>query len=199
MGVGGGQGHANACLSFFFLSVSVFCIFLFFFLSIRRKCHIVLNVCFNLFVVCQNDDLEHVAGVVTRKWERKQQQKRTTNHGQYLWDEGSFFSGGFQGLKKRRMQKGVFLSLGVESGISTPPCTTWSPLRCHYPPFLDGPVLNLAQGHNNLDFKFPQPQTQDQRVKRMATSDLWSATLGESPPARDLNCLSEVVKAEKKN
>lgn len=28
-------------------------------------------LCFNLFVVCQNEDLKHVAGTVTRKREEK--------------------------------------------------------------------------------------------------------------------------------
>lgn len=38
-----------------------------------EKCHIVLFecLCFNLFVVCQNEDLKHVAGIVTRKREEK--------------------------------------------------------------------------------------------------------------------------------
>lgn len=109
----------NKCKSFSFsffllLLVSVFCMYISVFLSKRqKKCHIVLNEClyFNLFVVCQNEDLEHVAGV-TRKWEGK---KKTTTDS---WRFVNF--GGFQGLKKkRRMSKGVFLSSGVESRIFT--------------------------------------------------------------------------------
>lgn len=57
------------------------CIFPFLFLSVRRKkkpCHIVLHEClyFNLFVACQNEDLEHVAGVVTTKREEKKNYER---------------------------------------------------------------------------------------------------------------------------
>lgn len=52
------------------------------FLSKRQKkkkpCHIVLHEClyFNLFVACQNEDSEHVAGVVTRKPEEKKNYER---------------------------------------------------------------------------------------------------------------------------
>lgn len=34
-------------------------------------------LCFNLFVVCQNEDLKHVAGTVTRK--REEEKKPTKN------------------------------------------------------------------------------------------------------------------------
>lgn len=56
---------------FLFLGGSVLYVY-FFFRSKRpkkKKCHIVLYecLCFNLFVVCQNEDLKHVAGIVTRK------------------------------------------------------------------------------------------------------------------------------------
>lgn len=59
----------------FFLSLFLvlYCMY-FSFLSKRpKKCHIVLYecLCFNLFVVCQNEDLKHVAGTVTRKREEK--------------------------------------------------------------------------------------------------------------------------------
>lgn len=63
--------------SFFFLGSVLyvyFFIIIFFFLSVlKKKCHIVLYecLCFNLFVVCQNEDLKHVAGIVTRKREEK--------------------------------------------------------------------------------------------------------------------------------
>lgn len=65
---------------FFFIFVlfqyHVYISFLFFLFeasSRKKKCHIVLYEClyFNLFVVCQNEDLKHVAGVVTRKRRRK--------------------------------------------------------------------------------------------------------------------------------
>lgn len=52
-------------LSFGFCTV---CICFFFFQKRPTKCHIVLYecLCFYLFVVCQNEDLKHVAGIVTR-------------------------------------------------------------------------------------------------------------------------------------
>lgn len=56
-------------LVYFFLG-SVLYVF-FFSQEASWKCHIVLYecLCFNLFVVCQNEDLKHVAGTVKRKRE----------------------------------------------------------------------------------------------------------------------------------
>lgn len=49
---------------------NLYCMYmLYFFLSkASYKCQIVLYecLCFYLFVVCQNEDLKHVAGIVTR-------------------------------------------------------------------------------------------------------------------------------------
>lgn len=82
---------------------------------------------------------------------------------QYLWDGGRFvaFSGGFQGLKKkRRMTKGVFLSPGVESRIFPRSLVCYLvPSMMSLPSLPVGPALSLAQGRNNLDLEFPQPQT----------------------------------------
>lgn len=58
-------------------------------------------LCFNLFVVCQNEDLKHVAGIVTRKREEKITTKNDSlcicviGGGVFIW-------GGFQGAKKDR-------------------------------------------------------------------------------------------------
>lgn len=76
------------------------CIFLFFFPSVRKRTrHIVLHEClyFNLFVACQNEDLEHVAGVVTRKREEKKTMKDSLCTVFVCDGEGLFIFGGVGG------------------------------------------------------------------------------------------------------
>ena len=57
-------------------------------------------LCFNLFVVCQNEDLKHVAGIVTRK--REEKKKLTKNDSLCICVMGGrcVYLGGFQGVKK---------------------------------------------------------------------------------------------------
>lgn len=70
-------------------------------------------LCFNLFVVCQNEDLKHVAGIVTRKWEDKK--KNTMNFSLCIVRRGNvcLLFGGISGSingKSLKITKGVFLS-----------------------------------------------------------------------------------------
>lgn len=48
----------------------LYCMYMLYLFFQKRptKCHVVLYecLCFYLFVVCQNEDLKHVAGIVTR-------------------------------------------------------------------------------------------------------------------------------------
>lgn len=50
-------------------------------------------LCFNLFVVCQNEDLKHVAGIVTRKREEKTLLRMiayvfcVTGEGVFIWGD----------------------------------------------------------------------------------------------------------------
>lgn len=63
-------------------------------------------LCFNLFVVCQNEDLKHVAGIVTRK--RAEKKNLTKNDSlMYLCDKRGrcVYSGGFQGVKSLQSLK----------------------------------------------------------------------------------------------
>lgn len=71
-----GKNKKCKCFSFIGLFVSFlgYVLYVYFFYSeASSKCHIVFYecLCFNLFVVCQNEDLKHVAGIVTRKWDKK--------------------------------------------------------------------------------------------------------------------------------
>lgn len=60
-------------LSFLDSVLYVYALFLFSFKIVLQNCHIVLYecLCFYLFVVCQNEDLKHVAVIVTRFTWRK--------------------------------------------------------------------------------------------------------------------------------
>lgn len=118
---------------FFFIFVlfqyHVYISFLFFLFeasSRKKNCHIVLYEClyFNLFVVCQNEDLKHVAGVVTRKRRRKQNNFTQNDSLCICVPGGRRVYGGRGGLgSERRLQslkliKGVFCSLGVHPNSS---------------------------------------------------------------------------------
>lgn len=206
------RGGKNKCKSFSFsffllLLVSVFCMYISVFLSKRqKKCHIVLNEClyFNLFVVCQNEDLEHVAGVT--RWNEKGKKKTSTDS----WRFVNF--GGFQGLKKkRRMSKGVFLSSGLElrifthslvyylvpSMMSLPSLPCWSCSESGSRPQQSGHQVPL-----------PHPPDTDLGSVRSCASNLTSKgnvhiwpVIGHSGrlrPALDFEYLSEVLKVEKK-
>lgn len=69
------------CFSFFFFQYHVYIFFVVFFFFQKRsqkESHTLcsMNVCiFNLFVVCQNEDLKHDAGVVTSKREDEEEEE----------------------------------------------------------------------------------------------------------------------------
>lgn len=97
-----------SCSFFFsFLGSVLYVFFLFFFLSVL-KCHIVLYecLCFNLFVVCQNEDLKHVAGIVTRNEKKKKLTKNDSlcicvmGEGGCIW--GDFRESRTEGCKASR-------------------------------------------------------------------------------------------------
>lgn len=68
-------------------------------------------LCFNLFVVCQNEDLKHVAGIVTRK-----QEEKNTKNDTYLCDgEGVFIWG--EVPKPRESKQEYFLNWELKGCI----------------------------------------------------------------------------------
>lgn len=199
-------------LCFFFIFVlfqyHVYISFLFFLFeasSRKKKCHIVLYEClyFNLFVVCQNEDLKHVAGVVTRKRRRRKKNNFTQNDSLCICVPGEkacLLRGGFLRSERRlqslKLIKGVFCSLGVHPNLSSleyflplapmmslPFLTQWS---CSRPGFtynaeigLESPRLPPAQ--SQIYDQYDLPMLQISLVKGMCTSDLWTVTLGENP------------------
>ena len=73
-------------------------------------------LCFNLFVVCQNEDLKHVAGIVTRKREEKKKNLlRMIAYVFVWWGKVCLFGGisgskeGQEGCKASRLYREYFL------------------------------------------------------------------------------------------
>lgn len=116
---------------------SVFCMYISVFLSKCQKkkkpCHIVLHEClyFNLFVACQNEDLEHVAGVVTRKREEKLNYERPPMYSICVWwGKGcSYWKGGSGTKEEEKDDKGSIAFIGSRiKNIHTLPCVLPGPL-----------------------------------------------------------------------
>lgn len=59
-------------------------------------------LCFNLFVVCQNEDLKHVAGIVTRKREEKKNLTKNDNLRICVMGKGVFIWGDFRELRRTK-------------------------------------------------------------------------------------------------
>lgn len=132
------------CFSLFFFQyhVYIFCFLFSFRKRPQKESHTLcsMNVCiFNLFVVCQNEDLKHDAGVVTSKREAEEEEVKIprmislcicamvgAGEGAGCLLEGGVCRKLKQVAKSLKILKGVFLSRGVcsnspPSGILPPP------------------------------------------------------------------------------